>query len=174
MELLDNDYVDEQSGEGLVVQHFDKISFWPRLVGLCLFFCSGVFWWQIYSRPYLNTNDYTLIFSIATVLLITGIAIWVFSLKQKKETKEIDTNTIHNLFKQQNYLWGVFIITILFFVLFIGYNLAEMVLREWDYSSYPMTEPAMEPEEMQFDEVIDAVEEVEAVPDIAPEPEEID
>ena len=158
MELLDNDHVDEQSGEGLVIQHFDKLVFWQRFTGLLLIFSSGFFWWVILTDPYINGERYTIIFSVATAFSLLGIATFVFSLQQVKQTKKTTPNTISVLFKQQSYLWTIFIGGILFFVVLIGYNLFGMVMYQWreasDFIEKPMPPPPPQEMEVMPEEVV--------------------
>lgn len=161
MELLDNDYVDEQSGEGLVLQHFDKLVFWQRLVGVLLILGSSFFWWMILRDPYIRGEQYKVFFSLGTVLTLTGITTLVFSLKQTKETKETTPNTVQNLFRQQSYLWTVFIGAALFFVILVGFYLTKMVEREWSYAvEKPVEELIKPPPPQQLEEIEELIEEV--------------
>lgn len=163
MEVLDNDHIDEQSGEGLVIQYFEKMTFWQRLVGLALIFCSVFFWWVLLRDPYIKNEQYNIFFSVGTTLTLSGIAILFFSVKQTKTTKEIRSNTVSQIFKQQSYLFTILVVAALFFVSLTSYYLSKMVIREMEYSTStideerPMSPPPPAPEEI---EVVEELEEL--------------
>lgn len=178
MDLLDNEYIDEQSGESLVVKQFNKIVVWQHIIAVLSMLASLPFWWELISYHYIGMYDFLMLFGMAILFSVSSIIVWWGTWRQKKLTIKLSVANTEGLIQLQGRLWQYITVAVLSMTLVVGYLMFDFAWREWERYHYEQNvNPPMFPEPVpQVDFTVPPVEEVdeEWIEEVVPEAEEND